>query len=96
MISASSCVRPSRRVMFQVLDDEAVLLNVSNGQYYGVNEVGARFWVLAGERASLGSIYEALLAEFEVTPEQLWQDLVRLAEELCAEGLLEIDDDPTG
>ena len=33
-------------VLFQDLGEEVVLLEVESGQYYGLNEVGARMWSL--------------------------------------------------
>jgi len=96
MITAASRLRRNPKVMFKVFEDEAVLLNVRTGQYYGINDVGARFWELAGEHANMGAIHQALLAEFDVTPEQLWQDLAHLVDELRAAGLLEVDDVPVG
>src|SRR3954468_9964599 len=38
--------RPGPHVLFQDLDAEAVLLNLSSGVYYGAGGVGARVWTL--------------------------------------------------
>jgi len=96
MVSVTTQIRPNPKVMYRTLDDEAVLLNVQSGLYYGINQVGARFWELVGEQGNMGAIYRAMLQEFDVTAEQLWQDLERLVEALRAEGLVEIDDSLDG
>ena len=36
-------------VLFQTVYDEAVLLNLNNDRYYGLDNVGARMWQLLAE-----------------------------------------------
>ena len=76
-------------VMFRELDGEAVLLNLQNEMYYGLDETGTRMWQLLTSADSEQAAMDILLEEFDVSPEILEQDLVHLISELKSHGLLE-------
>jgi len=75
-------------VVFRVLGDEAVILNLSTGIYFGLDTVGTRMWQLISEHGSTEKAREALLAEYEVEENQLGQDLALLIQQLIDKGLL--------
>jgi hypothetical protein len=77
-------------VLVQELDGESVFLNLNSGRYFGLDEVGTRFWKVLATSASVQDAYETLLAEYEVDPETLRRDLLRLADDLVEQGLVEI------
>ena len=76
------------QVLVQDLDGEAVLLNLDNGQYYGLDEVGFRMYQLLVASNSVGDAYKALLEEYEIAPEQLCADLEALLVDLLKHGLV--------
>jgi PqqD family protein of HPr-rel-A system len=78
-------------VMVRQLGDEAVILDMATGYYFGLDPVGARIWQLLSQPNSLTEIVERLAREYDVTPEQAESDLVRFVEELQANGLLSVD-----
>ena len=80
-------------VMFRELDGEAVLLNLQNEMYYGLDEVGTRMWTLLTTCESVQAAMDKLLEEFDVAAETLEQDLAKMIKELQANGLLEIVDE---
>lgn len=78
-------------LLFQEVDDEAVLLDLERGHYFGLDEVGTRIWRLLAEHSSLPAVYGALLqAGYAVDEEELEHDLEGFVEELAAEGLIEL------
>ena len=64
-------------VLFQELDGELVLLSTQTGEYFGVNEVGAKMWVLLTTDWSVPDMLKSLLAHYEVSEEQLIGDIER-------------------
>lgn len=69
-------------------DGDLVILDLARGDYFGVNEVGARLWAgLAGGK-SPREIARELGAEYDVDEDVLLADLVRLTSELLAKGLV--------
>ena len=77
------------QVMDRSVGDETVILNLESGTYYGLDPVGARMWQLLGEGKSLGEVCEIMLEEYDVARERLEADLLKLAEELANNGLVD-------
>ena len=69
-------------VLSQTVDKEAVLLDLKNELYYGLNEVGARIWQLLQKDNSLEQIKEVLLEEYDVDETLLQKDLDTLVSAL--------------
>ena len=82
-------------VIFRVLGDEAVILNLSNGIYFGLDSVGTRIWQLISEHGSTEKVIETLSAEYEVEEGPLRQDLDNLIQQLMDKGLLTTDAEAT-
>jgi hypothetical protein len=78
-------------VMFRILGDEAVILNVGTGVYFGLDEVGTRMWQLMSEHGSTEKVIEVMLTEYEVDEEQLRGDLEKLIQQLSEKGLVKTD-----
>ncbi|MCA1726779.1 MAG: PqqD family protein [Actinobacteria bacterium] len=78
----------SEDVVFEVLDDETVLLNLTTGEYHTLNGTGTRAWQLIEEHGDLDRVREAMVAEFQVDAVKLDADLERLVSDLVARGLL--------
>ncbi|HEX8906535.1 MAG TPA: PqqD family peptide modification chaperone [Longimicrobiaceae bacterium] len=74
------------------VSDEAVILNLRDGVYYGLESVGARVWEALGEPRPVREIRDALVAEFDVEAERCERDLVELLAELHDRGLVEVRD----
>lgn len=84
-------VRMPDEVLFRILGDEAVILNLSTGTYFGLDSVGTRMWQLISEHESTEKVVEALLAEYDVEEKQLRRDLDDLIRELTDKGLVTVD-----
>lgn len=77
------------------LRDEVVILGLSDGVYYGLNEVGARVWALVREPMTVGQIRSVVVAEFDVDPDRALSDVLALLDDLVRHGLVEIRDVPS-
>jgi hypothetical protein len=78
-------------VMLRQLGDEAVILDMASGSYFGLDPVGARIWQLLVQPMSFAEIVERLVREYNVTPGQAESDLVHFVEELKVNGLLSVE-----
>ena len=77
-------------VMVRELEGEAVLLNLNSESYFGLDDIGTRMWMALTESGSIEMAYEALLAEYEVEPEQLRADLGTFIEKLSEASLVDV------
>lgn len=75
-------------VVSKTVNGEEVILNLSDGVYYGLDEVGTRFWCLLQEGCSLPDATRQMLSEFDVDEATLTTDLRRLMSELQEQGLV--------
>lgn len=82
--------------MSRGVGDELVILDLSRGIYFGLNRVGCRIWQLISEGKALGVIAETLSREYEVDVPDAQRDVLALAGELKAKGLVSITDEPAG
>ncbi|MGD8625505.1 MAG: PqqD family protein [Anaerolineae bacterium] len=84
-------VTKSTNTLFQEVGGEGVLLNLDTERYYVLDDVGMRMWQVLAEGGDVPAALEALLAEYEVDRQTLFQDLVRLIGELEEAGLLVVE-----
>jgi len=78
----------SPEVVFQEISGETILLDLKAEHYYGLNDVGGRFWELAGEGLAFSLIVSTMGSEFDVSEDQLRADLTELIEDLRVQELL--------
>ena len=90
LVSLEAQVFVGEDVVSRELDGEAVILNLESGTYFGLDPVGTRIWSLLQKNGSLRETFETLQQEYEVAPNQLEQDLLRLVKELHGKGLLRL------
>jgi hypothetical protein len=88
-IDDRSTLRRARSVASQTLDGEAVLLHLTSGTYFTLNETGTFVWNLLEREHTLAQLLEALVGAFDVEREAARRDLVELLEDLVARGLID-------
>lgn len=86
-------LRVSDDVVFRELDGEAVILNLASGTYFGLDEVGTRFWRLIEHDDRVDTALATLEREYDVSAEVLRADLERLVAALVGKGLMVPEDD---
>ena len=70
------------------LDDELVILDLANGEYFGLNDVGADLWAGIESGAAFSEILDTLRSRYDVETEQVAADVGVLVEELLRRGLI--------
>ena len=74
-------------VISQEVSGETVLLDLGSENYFGLDEVGTRIWQLIEQSGNLQVIFDTMLEEYEVSPDQLLEDLGELVNQLSSQGL---------
>ncbi len=88
--SFSSRVTIVPDVLFRVVGEETVLLNLNTELYLGFDTVGTQMWNALTQAGSIQDAYEVLLKEYEVEPVRLRGDLDEFLDKLLAQGLIEV------
>jgi len=76
------------RVVAQQAAGQWVLLDVTSGQYYGLDPVGGRIWQLCDGTRSVRQIAEAVCDEYDAAGHSVEDDVVGLVSDLVGESLL--------
>jgi hypothetical protein len=77
-------------VLFRVVGQEAVLLNLKTELYLGLDAVGTEMWLNLTNTSSIQDAYDTLLQEYDVDPERLCQDLNEFIDKLLEQQLIEV------
>jgi len=78
-------------VLFQALDNEAVLLHLPTEKYFGLNEVGSQMWQLLEAGSSMEDTISSIMAEYEVEEEMVRRDIAELVSQLAEQELIQIE-----
>ena len=72
----------------EVLDGEAIIINVTTGTYYSIEDAGAFVWGLLTSGFSLAQSVQAVMDRYQVSAEQANADLADFVSQLIAEDLI--------
>jgi hypothetical protein len=88
-VSFTERVKVAPDVLFRLVGEEGVLVNLKTERYLGLNPVGTRMWNVLSSAASIQAAYDELLQEYEVEPTQLRTDLQEFIDQLFSQNLIE-------
>lgn len=57
------------------IDSETIMMNMHDGNYYGLNEVAGRIWEILENPHTYKDLIKILLSEFDVTEETCSKDV---------------------
>ena len=77
-------------VIARQVGDETVLLDLNRGTYFGLDPIGARIWELICQNLTLAAISDVIVEEYNVSREIIEKDLLKLAEDLAAQKLVQV------
>jgi hypothetical protein len=77
-------------VIYQKIQDEVVLLNMENQQYYSLNPTASLFWDNIVELQDIQAAEEQLIMSFPDNRDAVGSDLRDLVQKLVQAGLLKI------
>jgi hypothetical protein len=87
-VIAPEAVEIGEAVIFQSLEDEVVILNMTSQQYYGLDDVGARMWHLLVEHHDVEVVVAKLKDIYDADESKLRGDLQSLIQKLIESDLL--------
>jgi len=80
--------KQATRIVAQQAAGQWVLLDVSTGQYYGLDQIGGRIWQLCDGTRSVRQIAEVVCDEYDAAGQSVEDDVAGLVSELVGESLL--------
>ncbi|MDD5173629.1 MAG: PqqD family protein [Candidatus Omnitrophica bacterium] len=89
-LKAEDVIRRSQRVVWETIDNEGVLLNLDNGNYFSLNEVGLDIWKEIEADASIDKIALAIAKKYTTTYKQVLPDVIHFMDILIKQGLVQV------
>jgi len=74
-IDINAVIKKSKEILSSQIDDETVMMDIEKGEYYGINQVGTRIWVLLERPHTIKQLCDTLMEEFEVGEEECFGDV---------------------
>jgi hypothetical protein len=90
LISQDSIVIVSQDQVSSDLAGESVILNLKDGTYYGLNELGSVIWEFIQEPKTVADICDSILQEYEVDTDTCNSSVQTLLNDLVNAQLVEI------
>ena len=91
-ISDKSLISRHEGIVYNKLDDELVMMSIANGEYYGLDSVGARIWDAIVTPKSFKELVDVLKEEYEVSEEQCKADTLEFLEAMEEKKLIIISE----
>lgn len=79
-------------IAHETVDREAILIHLEHGTYYSLAETGACVWDVVARGGDAADAVAAVVAAYDVAPEDAGPAVAALLEALVAEGLVAVDD----
>ena len=76
MLSINTTLERNSEMIHANIDNETILMSLTNGEYYGINNIGSKIWELLENSMSIGELIENLTTIYDITKEQCETDIV--------------------
>ncbi|MBS1157645.1 MAG: Coenzyme synthesis protein (PqqD) [Proteobacteria bacterium] len=77
-ITIDSIIRRNDELLTAEVDGELVMMSIASGQYFGLDDIGARIWELLGEPLKIAELCIRLAQEYAVETSVCERDVLAL------------------
>jgi len=78
----------SPTIIHEIIEGEAVIINMEMGHYYSIDQTGARIWELVDKRASADEIIQSFTKYYAGDPKTIQRSVLDFLAELQRENLI--------
>jgi hypothetical protein len=72
------------------LSGETIVLGMSQGEYFGLDEIGSRVWTLIQSPTTVRQVCETLTKEYDVELDRCKEDIIELLQSFAACELIDV------
>ena len=83
-----TCFQVAPKILRELIDEEVVIINMVSGSYYSLTDLGALIWDMIEQGLSLDRIVQALVNQYDASPEVIQDSLDQLMVSLMTEELI--------
>ena len=89
-VSSDCRLQRNPEIIFTDLDDTVVMMDPDRGYYYELDAVATRIWALLDSSQSVAQLCDALVREYDVTPDDCRRDVVAFVAEAGELGIVAV------
>jgi hypothetical protein len=78
----------NKDIPYRIIEEEAVLVDVEDGEVIHLNEVGAQIWEAVDGKNKVSDIINHICSEFEVSEIEARRDVLSFLKDLLKKGIL--------
>lgn len=82
-ITRDSRIEQTDQCILAEVDEDLVLLSLTDGRFYSLKETGRRTWELLEQNPVVNDLVKALMAEFDVDDATCTEDVIALLGDLA-------------
>lgn len=90
MITTSNLITKSDDLLMSVIDKEAVLLGIGNGNYIGLNEIGTEIWSELSHPIRVSDLINNLVKMYDEDESIIKEQLIEFLNSLFEKSLIKI------
>ena len=90
-LTLQSTVSHGKDQVFCELDGEMVLMSISNGEYYRLDDVGSRIWALIAEPCRVDALCDKLSEEYQIDRATCEGEVLAFLHDLQTGALIAVD-----
>jgi len=92
MTSINTLITPQKDIPWRIIEEEALLVDVHQGEVVHLNKVGAEVWKVINEKkdekTSIKELIDHICSEFEIDENTAEKDVLDFVNELVEKGLV--------
>lgn len=92
MLSLDQILERNPELIHANIDDETMLMSITNGEYYGMNSVGSTIWELLEKSISVEELIKKLTTKYGIDTHQCEKDITVFLNDLLHNGIVNIKD----
>ena len=86
----------NKNIAHEIIDGEAIIVNLENGNYYSLDKTGADLWDFVENGLDVLEVIEALAQRYEGSGAEMENSVRQLLADMEKEGLITIDQEAKG
>ena len=90
-IGLDTILRREGNVLYNIIDNEVVILSAEHSEYYGLDKVASRIWTLLEKPIRFEDLVCKLMYEYEVSNEKCIEDTIEFINKLKNKNLIICD-----
>jgi hypothetical protein len=94
MLNLNCVVQRDPDVIAAEADQDLVMVSIANGLYYGVSDVAREIWEAIERPKKISDLIDDLVGTYNIDQTTCKEETLSFLEDLRAEGLLKVSDEP--